>query len=386
LDIAYDLAAIGEVLNPTILSQRRPGVWKYRELLPINDPGNIVSLCEGGTPLLHTRRVGGKLGLDELWVIDEGRNPTGSFKDRPMTVGVSKAVEFGYETVASASSGNAAAALSAYAAKADLKCITFVQEMTSAAKLVQLAMHDAKVVRVRGLESGQDPAVKMLKESCGSYDWYPCPTIASMNPYQAEGPKTMSYEIVEALEWKTPDWVVVPVGGGGALSGNWKGYTEFSELGFIDDLPRMVAVQPSGCAPLVRAFENGVDADKIVPWARPDSVAKGLLDPFPWDGDAALKAVRDSKGTAVAVLDEDILSAQKLLAKYEGIFAEPSGTASLAGLIKLKDSGKIDRSDKVVVEVTGSGLKDTSIMARHVAEPPLINPSIEELKRVLKNW
>jgi threonine synthase len=378
-----------EVLNPSVLSGRRPGVWKYRELLPINNPNNIVSLCEGGTPFLHALRLGAKIGLNEVWVIDESRNPTCSFKDRPMTVGVSKAVELGYDTVASASSGNAAAALSAYAAKAGLRCITFVQQMTSTAKLVQLTMHDAKVVRVRGLESGQDPAVKMLKTSCQHYDWYPCPTIAAMNPYQAEGPKTMSYEIVEGLEWKTPDWVAVPVGGGGALAGNWKGYTEFKQLGFIEDLPRMIAVQPKGCAPLVRAFENGVDADKIVPWDEPTgpvSIATGLLDPFPWDGDVALSAIRDSNGSAIAVSDQEILNAQKLLAKYEGIFAEPSGATSLAGLIKLKESGTMDRSDKVVVEITGSGLKETSLMAEQMAEIPLINPSMSELQQVLKNW
>jgi threonine synthase len=347
---------------------------------------NIVSLNEGGTPLLHAQRIGGKLCFDELWLIDDTRNPTGSFKDRPMTVGVSKAVEFGYKTVASASSGNAAVSLSAYAAKAGLKCITFVQEMTSAAKLVQLGMHDAKVVRVRGLESGQDPAVKMLKEACKNHEWYPCPTIASMNPYQAEGPKTMSYEIAEGLDYDPPDWVFVPVGGGGLLAGNWKGYREFQSLGFIKELPRLVAVQPTGCAPLVRAFQRGVDADKIESWGSPDSVAAGLLDPFPWDGDVALRALRESKGTAVAVSDDEILSAQRLLAKYEGLFAEPSGAASLAGLIGLRDKGEIDRSDKLVVEITGSGLKDISILQSHFAEPPLIDPSMRDLDEVLGNW
>jgi threonine synthase len=385
LDVIYDLEAISEVLNPSVLSRRRPGVWKYRELLPMKDSSNIVSLNEGGTPLLDAQRIGGKLGFDELWLIDDTRNPTGSFKDRPMTVGVSKAVEVGYKTVASASSGNAAVSLSAYAAKAGLKCITFVQEMTSAAKLVQLAMHDAKVIRVRGLESGQDPAVKILKEACNNRDWYPCPTIASMNPYQAEGPKTMSYEIAEGLDYDPPDWVFVPVGGGGLLAGNWKGYREFQNLGFINESPRIVAVQPTGCAPLVRAYERGADADEIEPWDSPDSVAAGLMDPFPWDGDVALRAVRDSKGTAVAVSDDEILSAQRLLAKYEGLFAEPSGATSLAGLIRLRDKGEIDRSDKLVVEITGSGLKDISILQSHITQPPLIDPSMKDLEEVLAN-
>lgn len=335
-------------------------------------------------PLVSAHRLSEKLGLQKLLLLDDTRNPTASFKDRPMTVGVSKAVELGYETVVSASSGNAAAALSAYAAKAGLRCLTFVPEMASAGKLAQLTMYGAKVVRVRGLESGEDPTVKMLKEACDRYEWYPCPSFGPMNPYQAEGPKTMSFEIVENLGWISPDWVFVPVGAGGALGGNWKGYREFEELGLIGSKPRMVAVQSAGCAPVVRAYERNIDPMKIVAWDKPDSVATGLMDPFPWDGDAALRALRDSNGTAVAVTNEEILEAQRLLARSEGIFAEPSGVTSLAGLIKLSASGRIERSDSIVVEITGSGLKDPQIAMKGMPEIPVIDASVEELERVLR--
>lgn len=386
LDIFYNYESLREVLTPDILSKRDRGVWKYQELLPINDPRNIVSLGEGGTPLVLARRLGEKLGLTKLWLLDDTRNPTSSFKDRPMTVGVSKAVELGYDTLVSASSGNAAAALSAYSAKARLRCITFVPEMASRGKLAQLTMYGAKVVRVRGPESGEDPTVRMLKEVCDRYNWYPCPSFGPMNPYQAEGPKTMSYEIVEGLSWSIPDWVLAPVGAGGALAGNWKGYREFRQLGFINELPRMVAVQSTGCAPVVRAYEQGADPLKITPWERPDSVATGLMDPFPWDGDAALIAVRESNGTAVAVSDEMILEAQRLLAKTEGIFAEPSGVTALAGLNELFAVGDVDRSEAVVVEITGAGLKDPEIAIRGMGEIPTIDASTKELERVLKAW
>jgi threonine synthase len=301
-----------------------------------------------------------------------------------MTVGVSKAVELGYKTVVSASSGNAAASLSAYSAKADLRCVTFVPEMASPGKLAQLGIYGAEVVKVRGLESGEDPTVRMLKEVCDRYNWYPCPSFGPMNPYQAEGPKSMAYEVVEKLDWHAPDWVIIGVGAGGGLAGNWKGYLDFRNLGFIENMPRMVAAQSTGCSPVVRAFEQGVDSKKIVAWERPDSIATGLMDPYPWDGDAALTAVRDSHGAAVSVSNEQILEAQKLLARLEGIFAEPSGVTSLACLIKLRDAGEIDENESIVVEVTGTGLKDPNIIAKNLPEIPSINPSMQELEGVLK--
>lgn len=382
LDVEYDYASMATRISREVFDNRRGGLWKYRELLPIENEENIVSLGEVQTPLIHCKNLGKILGLRNLYVKDETKSPTASFKDRPMSVGVSKAVELGFDTTASASSGNAAAALAAYSAKAGLVCYTFVPEMAGPGKIAQLNMFGAHVVRLRGLESGVDPTVTMLRLVCKRFGWYPCPSFALFNPYQAEGPKTMSYEIVEQLGWTTPDWVFAGVGSGALLAGNWKGYRELRQLGFVGNSPRMVAVQSTGCAPVVRAFEEKMDPHRIVPWEHPDSVATGLMDPLPWDGDAAIEALRGSSGTAVKVTNEEILDAQRTLAKTEGIFAEPSGVAVLAGLRKLKDRGTIASDDCVVLEITGSGLKDLNVIGS--AEAPLIDPNIEALQRVLK--
>jgi len=382
LDIEYDYDSMASKISREALGRRRGGLWKYRELLPIENEENIVTLGEVQTPLIRCKNLGKIIGMRNLYLKDETKNPTASFKDRPMTVGVSKAVELGFDTTVSASSGNAAAALAAYSARAGLTCYTFVPEMASLGKIAQLNMFGAHVVRLRGLESGVDPTVTMLRLVCKRFGWYPCPSFALFNPYQAEGPKTMSYEIAEQLDWMTPDWVFAGVGSGALLAGNWKGYEELRRLGLVKELPHMVAVQSTGCAPVVRAFEEKMDPHKIVPWEHPDSVATGLMDPLPWDGDAALKALHDSLGTAVKVTNEQILDAQRALAKTEGIFAEPSGVAVLAGLTKLKNQGKVASDDCVVLQITGSGLKDLNVIGS--AEAPLIDPDIEALKRVLK--
>jgi len=381
LDVEYDYDSMMSKVGREVFERRRGGLWKYQELLPIENEENIVTLGEVQTPLIRCKNLGKILGIGNLYVKDETKNPTASFKDRPMTVGVSKAVELGFDTVVSASSGNAAAALAAYSARAGLTCYTFVPEMASPGKIAQLKMFGAHVVRLRGLESGVDPTFAMLRLVCEHFGWYPCPSAGPFNPYQAEGPKTMSYEIVEQLGWTSPDWVFAGVGGGGLLAGNWKGYKELKRLGLTGRSPRMVAVQSTGCAPLVRAFEEKMDPRKIVPWEHPDSVATGLMDPFPWDGDAALKALHESSGTAVKVSNEEILESQRTLAKSEGIFAEPSGVAALAGLTKLRDRGTVANDDCVVVEITGSGLKDLSVIGS--AEAPLIDPDIEALQKVL---
>jgi len=381
LDVEYDYGSISSQIGREVFESRRGGLWKYRELLPIENEKNIVTLGEVQTPLVPCENLGKTLGLRHLYVKDETKSPTASFKDRPMTVGVSKAVELGFDTLVSASSGNAAAALAAYSARASLTCYTFVPEMVSPGKIAQLNIFGAHVVRLRGLESGVDPTVTMLKLVCKQFGWYPCPSFGAFNPYQAEGPKTMSYEIAEQLGWSTPDWVFAGVGGGGLLAGNWKGYQELKRLGLAEDTPSMVAVQSTGCAPVVRAFEEKMDPHNIVPWEHPDSVATGLMDPFPWDGDAALEALNESSGTAVKVTNEEILDGQRILAKNEGIFAEPSGVTALAGLLKLRNEGKIASDDRVVVEITGSGLKDLNVIG--AAEAPLIDPTIEALEKVL---
>ena len=380
LDIFYDYEMTKETLTREAIQTRPRGVWRYFELLPLQNPRDIVTLDEGGTPLLKCEKLGRELGLRELYVKDETRNPTASFKDRAMTVGVSKAVEFRTKTVASASTGNAAASLSAFSAKAGLECYAFVHENAPSGKLAQLACTGAKVVRVRNLETAEDPVVKMLKLVTAKYGWYPCPSFGPLNPYQFEGAKTIAYETVEQLSWSSPDWVVIPIGGGGVLGANWRGFLEAEALGLVNGKPKIAGIQPEGCAPVVRAFKEGQDPLSIAPWTNPKTVAGGLKDPIPWDGDAALKAMKDSGGLAETVSDEEILGAQRLLARREGIFAEPSGAASVAGLIKLARAGVVKEDECVVVEVTGSGLKDPTIVAQMFPEPKLISPTIEEFE------
>lgn len=380
LDVFYDYSAITEKLNKRILSVRSPGIWKYFELLPVRKKKNIVDLGAGGTPLVRSVNLAEKLGLKKLYLKDETRSPTGSFKDRSMAVGVSKAVEFGVATTAIASSGNAAAALSAHSAKAGLKCYAFVLESAPEIKLAQIRLYGANVVRVRAEEDGIDPTVKMLLMVVEKYGWYPCPSFGPFNPYQVEGPKTMAYEIVEQFNWSAPDWVLVPTGSGCLLTGVWKGFKDYVNLDFCDSSPRLVAIQPEGCGPLARAFKQNKSPFEIEPWGHPNTIARGLSDVFPWDGDAALTAMRETGGTAETVSDTEILEAQRLLASTEGIFAEPTGVASLAGLVKLIDKGLIKKDESVVVLITGNGLKDPNAVAIQFRQFPTISPCLESFE------
>ena len=383
LDILYDYDGIAEKINKKELEKRSPGVWKYSEFLPIADQKNIVTLGEGGTPLLEAKILARELGMKQLWLKDETRNPTSSFKDRPMSVGVSKAIEFGAKALVTASSGNAAIALAAYSAKAGVECHAFVPEEVPPAKLAQLSIHGAHVVKAKPKGTG-DPTYRLMRMAYERYGWHPVPSCGAFNPYHPEGSKTMSYEVCEQLGWQAPDWVVVPTGAGTLLSGNAKGYFEFKELGFIDEAPRLASIQAEGCAPLVKAFKEGTLPYEIPTWKNPKTIAGGLVDPYPWDADTAIPAIKKSKGTAEVVLDEEILAAEKLLARAEGIFAEPSGAAGLAGLKKLLDIGAVDRSDVVVVEITGGGLKDQKTAMQLVKEPPTIEPELEQLKKLIK--
>jgi len=383
LDIYYDYDRLGEAIDRKKLHSRPPGVWKYFEFLPVRDKRNIVTLSEGATPLLKASNLAKEIGLKELYIKDETRNPTGSFKDRSMTVGVSKATEFQIDTTVTASSGNAAAALAAYSAKAGLRCFAFVLESASFSKTTQIELYGAKVVKVKMIEEGKDPTVQMLRKTSEKYGWYPCPSFGPFNPYQVEGPKTMSYEIVEQLDWSTSDWVMVPVGAACLFAGIWKGFRDFHEIGLTDSLPKLAAIQSTGCAPLVRAFKQGKGPFQIEPWSRPNTVASGLADVLPWDGDAALVALKNG-GTAEAVSNEEILKAQRLLAFTEGIFAEPTAATSLAGLIRLLDLGTVGRDEKVVVLITGTGLKDPEVITRTSKETPTIEPNLEEFEKIAR--
>ncbi len=383
LEILYDYDAVADKIDKKTLAKRAAGVWKYLELLPITNAKKIVTLGEGGTPLLEVRNLARKLRMKHLWLKDETRNPTASFKDRPMSVGISKAIEFGAKAVVTASSGNAAIALGAYSAKAGIDCYAFVPAEISAAKLAQLSIYGAHVIKAAPKGVG-DPAYELMRMACERYGWHPIPSCGLFNPYQPEGSKTISYEVCEQLGWRVPDWVMMPTGAGTLLSGNAKGYFEFKRLGFIKEIPRLAAIQAEGCAPLVKGFKENTQPYEIPTWENPQTVAGGLADPYPWDADTAIPAIKKSKGAAETVSDEEILSAEKLLAKIEGVFAEPSGAAGLAGLIKLLKAGVIDRQDVVVVEITGGGLKDQKTAMQLVREPPTIEPELKQLERLIR--
>jgi threonine synthase len=295
-------------------------------------------------------------------------------------------LEDGAKTVSAASSGNAAAAMSTYAARAGLQAVVFVPEDAPKGKLIHLRTLGAKVFRVKKLKEGVDPTTTLLLAACNEFGWTPSPSFGPFNGFQFEGTKSLGFEIAEQCQWDPPDWILFPTGSGGLMAGTMKGLWEFQEMGLIDSLPKPVVVQPEGCAPIVRAFNEGQNPLEITPWESNQTVAGGLADPFPWDGDAALKYLKLAEGEVIAVPDEEIERALVLLGKLEGVFAEPSGVAALAGLRALLDKGTIDRSDRIVVPITGSGFKDLSTPDRLSPEVQLIPPETAALRRALENY
>lgn len=385
LDIYYDYEAIKEAVTRSDLGRREFSMWRYFEFLPLRDRRNIVSLGEGGTPLIKAERLGEVLGLKNLYLKDETRNPTGSFKDRCMSVAVSMAKEFGFTKAATASSGNAAAALAAYGARAGIDVVAFVPDFAGYGKIAQLLFYGAKVVKLRW-KTAEDPTVMMLRLVVEKYGFYPSPSFGPFNPYQIEGPKTISFEIMEQLGWSVPDQVFVPTGAASLLTGVYRGFRDFNEVGWVNGYPRLVAVQSTGNMPFVRAWLERQDPDHIRPWEKPpETIATGLEDTFPWDGDAGLRALYKTNGYGVGVEDELILKAMKMLASLEGVFAEPSGAAGLAGLIKAVEDGSVDKDETIVVLVTGHGLKDPDIVKKTAGDAPVIDPVEEQLVNVLRD-
>ncbi len=378
LDIYYDYEAISRSISREELSKRPFYMWRYKEFLPVPSEEYIVSLGEGGTPLLKAGRLGEKLGLKNLYLKDETRNPTGSFKDRAMSVAISMAKYFGFKRAVIASSGNAAAALAAYGAKAGIEVYAFVPDFAGFGKIAQLLYYGAKVFKVRWTEA-EDPTVKMMRVLSEKYGFYPSPSFGVFNPYQIEGPKTISMEIVEQLGWRIPDQVFVPTGAASLLTGVFNGFRDWNMVGWISGYPKIVAVQPEGNHPFVRAWAERADPDKIKPWEKPpETIATGLEDTFPWDGDAGLRALYKTNGYGVVVSDSEIVEAMKLLASLEGVFAEPSGAAGLAGLIKALENKMVEKDETVVVLVTGHGLKDPEVVKKTAGDAPLINPTERE--------
>lgn len=357
-------------------TSRGLGIWEYSQLLPLEDLSHAVSLGEGQTPLIKCMKLGNHIGINNFYVKDETREPTGSFKDRPMAVAVSKARELRVETIVIASSGNAGASAAAYAARAGMRCFVFAPAVVPVGKLTQARMYGAKVVLVEGHYSN---AYHLAFTVAKRRKWLNV-TTTHLSPYPTEGDKTLAYEICEQMGWQVPDWVLIPIGAGPLLTGMYKGFAEYLNLGLIPTLPKLVGVQAVGCAPIVRAFEEG--ATTVRAWDAPKTVASGVSDPlvgYEQDGELTLERVRRSGGVAVSVTDEEILDAAVNLGNYEGIFSEPTGAVSVAGAAKLASRGIIRPSDTVVSVVTGAGLKETPVYTRIMGKLKAVPADITEV-------
>ena len=337
---------------------RRPlGVWRYRELLPVRDYEKRVSMNEGGTRLIRCRNLERELRVEEIYVKYEGDNPTGSFKDRGMTVGVTKAVEAKAETTICASTGNTSSSLAAYSARAGLSCVVLVPSKRIAlGKLSQALIHGARVLAVRG---GFDDCLRIVKELSKDERFY---LLNSINPFRLEGQKTAAYEIYEQLGGSAPDYLLIPIGNAGNIVAYWKGFKDLENLGLIDGLPRFMGAQAAGASPIYKAFIEG--AEKIKPVESVETVATAIRIGNPVNWKRALRAVRETGGLVEVVTDEEILQAQRVLASREGVFAEPAGAAPIALLFKAVRRGLIDPDSRVVCIATGHGLKDPDIVLR----------------------
>jgi len=349
--VRYDLESAGATLTKESLGGRRSDLWRYREVLPVDDDANIVSLGEGWTPLLRAERLGKTLGIDQLYIKDESQNPTQSFKARGMSAAVSMAKELGARKLAVPSAGNAAGALAAYAACAGLECFIFMPRDTPRANVVECEQTGAHVTLIDGLITDCGAEVARRKDAEG---WFDVSTLKE--PYRVEGKKTLGYELAEQFDWKLPDVIIYPTGGGTGLIGMWKAFAEMEQLGWIgSQRPRMVTVQASGCAPIVRALAEGKRfADEF---KDAETVASGLRVPKAIGDFLILDAIRASQGTAVAVSDEELIAATGEIGALEGIFCAPEGAACLPALRKLLAAGEVDTSERVVLFNTGAGVK-----------------------------
>jgi len=316
------------------------------------------------------------MGLKSFSAKIEGENPTGSFKDRGMTVGVTKALELGMERVACASTGNTSASLAAYAAKAGLECVVLIPSGKVAfGKLTQAMIHGARVVQILG---NFDEALKIIREICLTHRIY---LLNSLNPYRLEGQKTAAFEIRDQMNGQVPDKIVVPVGNAGNISALWKGFKELRELGLTESLPEMVGIQAEGAAPIADSMKQGLSEVQFV--ESPETVATAIRIGSPVNWKKAVRAVKESDGLVETVSDKEILEAQKLLAQYEGLFVEPASAASIAGLRKLVRMGLVDKDEKVVCIVTGHGLKDPNIVLRRFPRPIEVEATVDSVIRAI---
>ena len=372
LQVEYDYEAVGgSWTRADLAGDPDRSMWRYGPLYPVT--GRIDSPPVGWTPLFGVPRLAAKLGLANLFVKDDGRNPSASFKDRASAVALVRAREIGVNLVTGASTGNAASSTAVLAAAMGIRTRIFIPQAAPPAKVAQLLAFGAEVLAVEGT---YDDAFDLCLAATKQFGWYNRNT--GYNPFTREGKKSVSFEICEQMGWKVPDLVVVPVGDGNIISGVWKGFEEFRRIGFIDRLPRLLAVQAEGSDAVVRALEG----DGTIQAVSGETVADSIAVCVPRDGEAAVQAVRASNGFGIRVSDEEILQAIPEVARGSGVFAEPAGAASYAGLKKAVELGQVDPAGTVVFLVTGNGLKDVAAVMKVVGRPRVIPPDADVLRNV----
>ena len=377
LDVLYDWDAVRSAVSPeAIKANPEPSLWRYKALMPIAQEAAVPPLAVGWTPLYDTPRLSADLGLARTWVKDDGRNPTGSLKDRASALIVARAQDEGIEVVTTASTGNAAAALAGMAASVGLPAVIFVPASAPEAKIAQLLIYGAQVMLVQG---NYDNAFDLAVEASERYGWYNRNT--GMNPYTLEGKKTVAYEIAEQLDWQVPDVVAVSVGDGNIISGVYKGFRDLFDLGWIDRMPRLLGVQAAGSAACYQAWKSGADPATMEP-INAQTVADSIAADLPRDRVKAVRAVRETGGAFVSVSDEAILDGIPLLAQLTGVFAEPAAASVYAGVRTAIAEGYVSAQESVVLLVTGNGLKDVKSAMRVAGEGHTVAPRIAEVERI----
>jgi threonine synthase len=375
LEVEYDIEAVKEKVTKKTIEKGPKSLWRYKELLPVGE--RIVDLNPGFTPLHKADNLAEALGLKSLYIKNDSVNPTFSFKDRVVAVSVSKALDFGFDTIACASTGNLANSVAAHAAKGKLNCYIFIPADLNLGKIIQTLAYEPNLISVEG---NYDDVNRLCTEVAGYYNW--AFVNINLRPYYSEGSKTLGYEVAEQLGWRTPDRAIIPVGSGSLLTKIWKGYNEFLELGLIDEVKtRITAAQSEGCSPIVTAHRTGSDIKPI----KPNTIEKSLAIGNPADGYYALRVINKSGGGAMASSDQEIIDGIKLLAKTEGIFTETAGGVVVAALKKLLEQGEMDRDEETVIYITGNGLKTQEVLIDHLPTPAKIAPDLQEFDKLLSS-
>jgi threonine synthase len=377
LQVTYDYQFIKENFKKSDLAENQDySIWRYKNLLPVEDLSRKPVVQIGWTPLYKAERLGNKLGINNLYVKDDGRNPSASYKDRAGAIVVVKALERGEKTITTASTGNAASSLSCLTAAIGLKTIIFLPESSPVAKIAQLLVFGAIVITVKG---SYDDAFDLCIKATERYGWYN--RNSGYNAYTREGKKTCSYEVCEQLGWDCPDKVFIPVGDGSIISGMWKGFVDLYEIGFIDRLPQLISCQAGNSDAINRAFES----DGVIRPVDGNTIADSISVRYPHDGDAALKAIKESGGFAISVSDEQIIQAIPELAREASVFGEPAGVTPLVALEKAVNNNMIKEGEKIILLMTGNGLRDINSAMKSVGRPLKINPDIKELEKIVHN-